>query len=548
MSEDLRAKAAAFMASLVGPAGPFELAPEDVLGASIPNFVNRTRSLPELLAKSLEFGDREYLVTKDRKVTFTEHAALVGSLAQELRDTYDIQPGDRVAIAAANSIEWILTFWATVGLGGVVVGCNAWWTAKELEHGLGITQPKVLVADAKRAALAQEIASEDAPLPVLSIEEDIPRLAAAHPDAPLPAVEVPEDDPIVILFTSGTSGRPKGAVHSSRNLLSVVEYHKMNDVLAQAFGDPTNPQDRRYLLMMPLFHVGSLHNLTVPRIANGSTAVLYEGSFDVDRVLSLVEQERVTNWGAVPTMASRMMEHGGLDKYDTSSLTAFALASAPSSPAFHERIRQQLPFGATMANSYGLTECCTAVSVATAMDLAQAPSTLGRPIVGVQVEVRDAAGKALPPGVDGEVCVRSPYVMRGYWNNEEATRQAIREDRWLHTGDIGQLDDQGRLSLASRRSDLIIRGGENIYPAEVENVLDEHPAVAEVVVIGVPSEDLGQEVGAIVVVRAPVSEEGLTEYCKEHLAYFKVPKFWRITDQPLFRNATGKVVRAGLSL
>jgi acyl-CoA synthetase (AMP-forming)/AMP-acid ligase II len=253
----------------------------------------------------------------------------------------------------------------------------------------------------------------------------------------------------------------------------------------------------------------------------------------------------VTNWGAVPTLARRLLEHGDLSRYDTSSLTAFALASAPSSPEFHQKLRDGLPFASALVNSYGLTETCTAVAAASPMDLAVSPTTLGRPIVAVALEVRDADGHALPPGVEGEICVRSVFNMLGYWNDEAATARSIREDRWLHTGDLGHLDESGRLFLSSRRSDLIIRGGENVYPAEIEGVLIEHPAVAEAVVLGVPHEDLGQEVGAVVVLRdgSDASEEELRAYVAERLAYFKVPTHWRFSIQPLPRNATGKIKR-----
>ena len=190
--------------------------------------------------------------------------------------------------------------------------------------------------------------------------------------------------------------------------------------------------------------------------------------------MRLIEAERVTNWGAVPTMASRLLEHD-LSAYDTSSLKAFALASAPSSIPFKERLRTGLPFASSLVDSYGLTESCTAVAVATPLDLAEAPGTLGHSIVGVELEVRDPDDQPVPAGVEGEVCVRSAYNMLGYWNDDAATARAFRGDRWLHTGDIGTRDEQGRISLSSRRSDLIIRGGENVYPAEIEVCADRAP-------------------------------------------------------------------------
>ncbi|WP_112470461.1 class I adenylate-forming enzyme family protein [Streptomyces triticisoli] len=540
---DPRTAALAVMSELTGPGGRFELAEEDVLGARLPVFSHRRRALHELLHESVRYADREYVVTADRRLTFAEHAAQVASLARALREEYGVGRGDRVAIAAANSVEWIQTFWATVSIGAVAVGFNAWWSAREFEYGLGHAAPALVVADAKRAGKF-----DGCPVPVLSVEEDVARLVTAYGEEPLPCADVAEDDPAVILYTSGTSGRPKGAVHTHRNLLSVVEYHRLSDALTQAFGDPLNPQDRVHLLALPLFHIASLHNLAVPRLATGSKIALHQGAFDVDAVLGMVERERITNWGAVPTMANRLLAHDGVGSYDTSSLTAFSLASAPSSPQFKERLRRHLPFAKdSLVDSYGLTETCTAIAVATPQDLAEAPGTLGRPVTGVQLEIRDPLGEPLPEGEEGEICVRSAYNMLGYWGDDEATERTVGKDRWLRTGDIGRLE-QGRLYLSSRRSDLIIRGGENIYPAEIEAVLAEHPDVAECLVLGVPHPDLGQEPAAVVVT-APgsgVTEEALRAHVADRLAYFKVPVRWRLTTESLPRNATGKVIRTAV--
>ncbi|RSN62282.1 class I adenylate-forming enzyme family protein [Actinomadura sp. WAC 06369] len=525
---------------LVGPGGEFELREEEVLGTRLPVFTGRARNLGAVLAASAAYGDRDYIVTATRRISFAEHAARAASLAKALRDDHGVRPGDRVAINAANSPEWILAFWAVLAAGGIAVAYNAWWTPAEIEYALGHTEPVLVIADAKRA-------ERTAGARVLTVEDDVPALAARYPDATLAALGVPEaaeDDPAVILYTSGTSGRPKGAVHTHRNLTSVIEYHRFNDALMRAMGVPGDPADRRYLLVLPLFHIASLHNLAVPRLATGSAVIMHEGRFDVDAVLGLIERERVTNWGAVPTMAHRIVEHGAAAKYDLSSLTAFSLATAPSSPAFKERLRAVFPPAKdALVDSYGLTESCTGVATATPADLAEAPGTLGRPVIGVQLEIRDPDGNALPEGAEGEVCVRSAYNMLGYWKDQAATDQAIRADRWLHTGDIGMVEG-GRLRLTTRRSDLILRGGENVYPAEIENVLAEFPGVRECVVLGVPHADLGQEVTAVVVFADAVpAEDEIAAFARERLAYYKVPSRWRLTTEPLPRNATGKVVR-----
>ncbi|MFE1782817.1 class I adenylate-forming enzyme family protein [Streptomyces sp. NPDC059506] len=529
------------LARLTGPGGEFEIHEEEVRGTRMPVFRDRERSLGRVLADSVRHGDAEYIVTEDRRITFARHAAQVASLARALREQHGVGRGDRVALLAANSPEWVIAFWAAQSLGAVTVAFNSWWSPREVAYALGHSRPSVVFADARRAA-----ALEGADVPVLSMEEDVPRLSA-DPGVELPRVEVDEDDPAAILYTSGTTGRPKGAVHSHRNLVAVIGYHRLNDALAAALGAPG---PNRYLLALPLFHIASLHNLAVPRLATGSTVVMYQGAFDADRVLRLVERERVTHWGAVPTMAARLLEHGGLDRYDLSSLTAFALASAPSSAALKERLREALPVARrSLVDSYGLTESCTSAAVATADLLERFPGTLGYPTVTVSVEVRDPLGQVLPEGEEGEIHLRSPFNMLGYWEDPEATEAAIGPDGWLRTGDIGTMRG-GMLYLTSRRSDLILRGGENVYPAEVEHALDEHPDVAECVVMGLPHADLGQEVAAVVVLRegSPATEEELRAFLAERLAYFKVPARWKVTTERLPRNATGKVVRRAVTL
>ncbi|MGF6883541.1 acyl-CoA synthetase (AMP-forming)/AMP-acid ligase II [Nocardia sp. GAS34] len=546
-ASDPRAAAAGIAAALTGPGGPFEMTVEEVLGAPMPVLRHRRGSLLELLDASAAWGDRDYLVTADRRMSFAEHAAAAGALAAALADRYGVGKGDRIGILAANTPEWVLTFWAAQRLGAIAVGYNAWWAPREIAYGLEHTTPSVVIADAKRAALLRE---SDAGVPVLTMEHDVPALVDAYSGA-VPTVSLGEDDPAVVLYTSGTSGRPKGVVHSHRNLVAVTDYHRFGDAMVAAFRgqELAEPSDKRFLLTSPLFHIASLHNLVIPRLATGAAVIIHQGSFEVDRVLRLVERERVSNWGAVPTMAARMLEHD-LSGYDLSSLAAFSLNAAPSSPAFHQRLRERLPVAqVALTTSYGMTESGTAATVATPPELAAHPETVGSPILGVSVEIRDLDGKPLPDGQEGEICVRSPYVMLGYWNDEAATAAAIDGERWLRTGDFGILED-GRLRLSGRRSDLILRGGENVYPIEIENALDEHPAVVESAVLGVPHEDLGQEVAAVVVVidAAAVGEAELRAFVAERLAYFKVPARWVITTKPLPRNATGKVVRREIEI
>lgn len=529
---------------LTGPGGPFETVTEDVLGVALPVLRHRQRTLGALLDAATRWGDREYLVTERQRISFTEHAAATAALAHALRERFGVGKGDRVGILAANTPEWVLAFWAAQRLGAIAVGYNAWWAAPEVEYGIEHTRPTVVIADEKRAGPLTTRTGT----PVLTMERDIPALIAEFRGATTEAVPVDEDDPAVILYTSGTTGRPKGVTHSHRNLIAVTDYHRYNDALVAArTGTPGTA--RRFLLTSPLFHIASLHNLVVARLVTGDTAVIHQGPFDADRVLRLMERERITNWGAMPTMAVRLLEQD-LTRYDLSALRALSLNSAPSSALLQRRLRERLPVARTaLVTSYGLTECATAATLATPAELAEFPDTVGRPVFGVEVRICDGSGAVLPEGREGEIQVRSPYVMLGYWADEEATAATITPDRWLRTGDIGILEE-GRLRLSGRRSDLILRGGENVYPTEIEQCLEAHPAVVECAVIGVPDDDLGQAVAAVVVVTdtSATTERELREFLTERLAYYKVPTAWRVTATPLPRNATGKVVRAGLTV
>ena len=532
--QDRRARA---LEAVTAPGRPFELTEEEVRGHRMQVFQNRRRALGELLVESATFGDREYLVSGDLRLSFAEHHRRVASISRTLVDEYGVTKGDRVAIFAANSAEWVITFWAATSIGAIVVAMNAMWSRREAADSIELCTPVLIVADEKRRELL-----DDPGMPVLSTETDIPRLALADAHAEVPATEIDEDDPAVIIFTSGTTGRPKGATHSHRNVIAAADYFGVNDAANAEIGLP-RPEQRRVLLVAPLFHMMSLHNLVVPRLAFGDAVIVYPGKFDVDRALRLIEAERVTQWGMVPTMANRLLRHGDLSSYDLSSLTAISLGTAPSSPGMKAELRELLPVAAaSLGTTYGLTESSSAATIATAADLERYEDSVGKPVMTMQVQIRDRAGAPVPDGTEGEIHLRGPLVMLGYWNDPDATWKALDADGWLRTGDIGVMID-GHLRIRSRRSDLIIRAGENVYPAEVEAVLLEHPGVRDCAVVGAAHEDLGHEVAAVVVTAGDVAAEELDDFMRERIARYKVPSRWVLTDSDLPRNATGKVVR-----
>ncbi|HEX5616309.1 MAG TPA: class I adenylate-forming enzyme family protein [Acidimicrobiia bacterium] len=534
-------------AELVAPGGAFELEEVDVLGEAMLVFKNRIRSLRDLLANSVGFADKEYVVftdgVTDRRFTFAEHERLVASAAQVLRDEYGVGPGDRVAILGANSPEWIVTFWATISLGAIAVGLNGWSTGPEIRYGVDDCAPKLLVADEKRLA---RLEGADPGVPVVEIETGFDALWHAAPDAPLPDQPIAEDDPAIILYTSGTTGRPKGAVHSHRNvgaLIGMTFFHGLRNMIVR----PTPPDAAPVCQLMtsPLFHVSGLHTGAVAFVASGTKSVWLTGRFDPVLAARTIERERVTGWSITETILHRFVNHPDVATFDLSLVRQVGGGGSPISASMQARTREVFPnAAASMGLGYGLTECTALATINAGDELIAHPESAGRPLPTVQVEIRDPFDTPLPDGEEGEVCVRSPGVMLGYWRRPQETAAAIGEGRWLHTGDIGHIDG-GRLYLSSRKRDLILRGGENVYPVEVEKILENHPTVEECAVFGVDDPEYGQAVKAVLVARRDetIDVGELEAYAKGQLAYYKVPTQWEVRDEPLPRNASGKIVK-----
>jgi acyl-CoA synthetase (AMP-forming)/AMP-acid ligase II len=537
-------------AQLLGPGGMFELEEADVFGERMTVFKSRTRSLRDLLVGARRFGDSEYVAFTDgnewRRFTFAEHEQLVASTARVLRDEYGVGRGDRVAILGANSPEWIVTFWATISLGAIAVGLNGWSTGPEIRYGVADSDPKLLVADARRLA---RLEGEDPGVPVVGIESGFDALWHAHPDAELPDIEIHDDEPALILYTSGTTGRPKGAVHTHGNVGALLAMTFFQGARVFMLTPPKpDALPTCQLMTSPLFHVSGLHTGAIAFMATGIRSVWLTGKFDPLIAAKVIEQERCTGWSITETVLHRMVNHPDIGKFDVSSLRQMGGGGSPVSPSLQRRARELFPnAGASMGLGYGLTECTALATVCSGQELIDHPLSCGRPLPTVQLEIRDETGRPLPEGVDGEVCIRSPGVMLGYWRNPEATAAAIGPGRWLRTGDIGHLDD-GRLYLSSRRRDLILRGAENVYPVEVEKSIEDHPDVAESAVFGVDDPEFGQAVKAVVVPRPgrTLDPEELRAFVAKAISYYKVPTQWEIRTEPLPRNASGKLTKEPL--
>jgi long-chain acyl-CoA synthetase len=529
---------------LTGPGGPFELVDDDVLGEKMRVFANRPGSLREVLAGSVAHGDRLAMAFSDgREITFGELGSQVASVAAFLRDVHGIGKGDNVAICGANSAGWILSFWATLSLGAVAVAMNGWWTETEMRHALELTEPKVLLIDAKRA---ERLTDAGRAIPSVDLDTDLEAMIAHDPSAALPDTPIDEDDPAMLIFTSGTTGRAKAAVLTHR---SIVMYSQMQNFIggrgmALAGRGPSGGPPPVRLAVFPLFHVSGL-GATVNSTMTGSTTVWPLGRFDAGTVIDLTVRYGISVWGGTGTHVVRLLEHPDLERIPQGQLQSVGMGGSATTPDIMRRLDQTLPhLEGTMSTGYGSTETGALVSFAPNWMLAASPDCVGPPLPGVEVRISDPMGAILPDGEEGEIWVRSPLLMKGYWHNEEANAEVFTDGRWFNTGDFGRLEG-GLLHIASRRRDLIIRGGENIYPFEIENRLDEHDHIVEAAVIGVDHEALGQEVKAIVVVTsdAEITADDVRDHCAETLSSYKVPTHVEIRTEPLPRNPSGKVLK-----
>ncbi len=536
---------------LVGPGGPFELVEEDVLGVPMQVFRRRPRTFVEILRSGAErFGRRPYVIFPERQLTFESILDPVAAVARSLEDKYGVGHGDRVAVASANRVEYVLTFWAATVLGAVTVALNGWWTGTELAYAVGLTRPKVLLGDSRRLERLGGV--ELGGIPTVGFEEDFAALEAAGSGAAIPEVDIVEDDPYVILFTSGTTGRPKGAVISHRSNIhfGLATYLRGAETAARsvhagrASADP--PPMPCSISAAPMFHVAGLTCTLALAPHTGMTTVYPPpGRWTEATQLRLTQDHRATAWSLVPTQLWRLLEWPELDRYDLSSLRTVGGGSAVWPPELLHRLQQRLPWVRPgLSLGYGMTET-NGLGTSLSPDGTYAhPDSIGQASPTMQVEVRDPlTRRPVPDGEIGEIALRGAATYLGYWDDPEATAATFDGDRWYHTGDYGHIRD-GFVFLEGRRHDLIIRGGENIYPVEIENRLFEHPEVAEVAVVGVDHPTLGQEVKAYVVAKRPggLTAEEVKGWCAAALASFKVPS--QVEFRPeLPHNAVGKVVK-----
>jgi acyl-CoA synthetase (AMP-forming)/AMP-acid ligase II len=532
-------------AAVVGPGSPLELVEEDVLGVPTVVFKHRPPHLRAVLASAGErFGDQRYFVFPDQELTYRDVVASVARIARYLADEHGVGRGDRVGFAAANVKAYPVAWWSTVVLGAVVSGFNGWWTPTELQHGVELTKPKVILGDERRLELLREAGiPADVPLVDLGELEDL--IGPPRDDDPaLPDTPIDEDDPVLILFTSGTTGRAKGATLSHRILVHAPMAQMLQGATALPPGAPAPPArgPSASLLVTPLFHVsGGVPLVSAPVFGN---YIVFPplGAWNEETHFRLTQEHGISAWSGVPTQFWRLLEHPDFDSYDTSSVVQIGGGGAVFAPELFKLMKQRLP-QARLGCGYGMSETFGSGTRLGGVTLDTHPASVGVVEPLCEVQIRGEDDRPLPDGEVGEICIRGPVVFLGYWDNDEANAKALDDRRWYRTGDFGRWHD-GVLQLESRMRDMIIRGGENIYPIEIENRLVEHPEVADACVVGVDHQQLGQEVAAVLVLHdgSKLSPEEVKAWVGEALAKYKVPQYVLYRDA-LPYNQTGKVLK-----
>lgn len=548
-------------ALLTAPGSKFEMETVNINGFPTRTWKNAPENLRSIALAGQSHRDRIFTIYEDGRVTYDAWFRAVCRLAEELQRR-GINKGDRVAVAMRNLPEWPVAFFAAAVIGAIVVPLNAWWTGQELAYGLDNSGTKLLICDDERwdrirphmskiSGLETVFVSrcENVPADAETLESIIgqPTEFAELPDGTLPAVQILPEDDATIFYTSGTTGKPKGALGTHRNLCTNIMsggYSAACTVLRRGATLP-DPVQKVGLTVIPLFHVTACSAGLMGAIMTGNT-LIFMHRWDPVQAFEIIEREKVSSTGGVPTIAWQLLEHPERKNYDLSSLEIVTYGGAPAAPELVRKIRDE--FGALPGNGWGMTETMATVTSHSSEDYLNRPDSCGPPVAVADLKIMDETGtQERPVGEVGELWARGPMVVKGYWNNPEATAETF-IDGWVRTGDLARLDKEGWCYIVDRAKDMILRGGENIYSSEVENVLYDHPAVTDAAMIGLPHKQLGEEPAAVVHL-APgetASEKELQEWVAARLAKFKVPVRIVFTEDVLPRNANGKILKKDL--
>ncbi|MFD8012326.1 class I adenylate-forming enzyme family protein [Streptomyces sp. NPDC058955] len=524
---------------LVGGGGPFEV--RDGV------YVRGPRTLREFVEVVWGFGDRVFLVDDGGTVTYREFFDAACGLARRLVGEYGLRRGDRVVVAMRNLPEWQVAFWAVQLAGLVAVPLNAWWTEEEFAYVLGDCEPGLLLVDGERVPRVRAWARRaGVPGIVFRGEAEDGFVAYEADDDPLlgpPDVEVLGEDDATVFYTSGTTGRPKGAV-ATQLAQAGAAMHPRYFAAAAALARGERPGGGAPVVSLttfPFFHVAAFTSLYAV-MAGGGTLVMMR-KWDPARALELIREHRVTHYAGVPTTALQLLALARESGDPLESLVLLSTGGAAAPPGVTGGLAAGYGERIDPRNGYGLTETCGGVLANVGAEYRAHPGSVGRPSPATEVRIEGAGEDGV-----GELWLRGQSLFRGYWRNEAATRAAFAPGGWFRTGDLARVDGEGRVTIVDRLTDLVIRGGENVYCVEVEQALQAHPDVLEAAVVGVPHPLLGEEVGAVVRLRpgAAADVEALRAHVAARLAAFKVPAHVLVRTEELPRNRAGKLLKGAL--
>lgn len=541
------------IAAATAPGQIFELVDADVLGVRTQVFKNAPAHLGQVFAMARNHGDKDFLVYQDERLSFAQTMDRVDALAHALVERYGVKKGDRVAVAMRNYPEWCMSFAAILSVGGISVSMNSWWKTEEMDYALRDSAPKVLICDDERYATGRATC-EALGIRVLLVRSKQSATSADQWDdvvklgnKPAP-VDISPDDDATILYTSGTTGFPKGAVSTHRAVISALMAFSLRQTVdgmratTKLEPDPFPPS---FILIVPLFHVtGCVPVMMSCFVAGLKLVIMYK--WEPETAMQLIEREKITNFVGVPTQSWDLVNHPAFPNYDLSSLRGVGGGGAPAPTALVQKVAGSFKKGGPQLG-YGMTETNAFGPGNRGQDYLERPTSTGRAVLPMRVEIRDDKRRALAPGQTGDIWMSGPMLIRGYWNKPDATAATI-VDGWLLSGDIGRMDEDGFLYIEDRAKDMILRAGENVYGAEVEHAIYEHPAVHEAAVFGLPHERLGEEVAVAVYpkVGMSITAAELWKFLDGKIASFKVPSHVVVLAEPLPRNAAGKFLKREL--
>ena len=542
---------------LTSEGGAFEIEEITVRGAPMQTFKAAPNHLGDIWSSTALHGDRPYLVFNDEVISYTGAHDMVRGLRCWF-EREGLAPGDRVAIAMRNFPEYMPCYWATTSGGLTVVGMNAWWVEDEMDYALKDSSPKVLICDEERLHRFEKIRADFPDLKVLTVRCDgqpqDTRLETALETMGTPSpVTIDPDDDACIFYTSGTTGRPKGAQQTHRgcvhNIMNMAFWgqclaHTNHRVHGLPLPDPETAPPAAALITTPLFHVTANNCVAQGTTMNGGKLVhMYK--WDAGDALQLIERERITSMSGVPVMSRELISHPDFSSRDTSSLMSLGGGGAQLQPDLVGKIDASVAT-ARPGTGYGMTETCGIITSIGGDFFVDRPESCGPAMPSFEAQIVNADGEAVTEGT-GELWVRGAPVIKGYLNRPEATAETI-TDGWLHTGDVARIDEDGFIYIVDRVKDMVLRGGENVYCSEVETVLFQIEAIAECSVFGVPDDRLGEEVGAAIYLHPGASEtaESIRSFAGTLMAKHKIPRYIWLLDSPLPRNANGKFLKREL--